>query len=196
MIAVLERRLIEQGTRGLDEKPLAGASPAGLADIAAFLEGPPAFNDARCAALLAGLVWARPAPLHPCRSDASVPFAYAALKPIFTPDDDLRAKRGSELHEMHVLPATGRLPIPPGVIARLRRGAIDEAVHEALDRARASGIGSPFNPARGNPARVARFGADRLAASLLIPIDKHALNRLIERAYAETLSTEETDNAA
>jgi CRISPR-associated protein Csx17 len=200
MIAVLDRRLIEQVVRGLEDKPLAGASPARLADIARFLEGPPAFNDARCAALLAGLVWAQPAWLPRRGSDAPVPFAYAALKPLFTPDDDLRAKRDSELRARHVLPATGRLPIPPGIIARLRRGAIDEAVREALGRARASGIGSPFNPARGSSIRAARFGAgieaDRLAAALLIPIDKHALKYLIERAYPEALSKEETTDAA
>src|SRR5439155_22627638 len=48
MIAVIERRLIEQASRGLADKPLGGAAPARLADVAAFLSGPP-FDDARCA---------------------------------------------------------------------------------------------------------------------------------------------------
>ena len=62
MIAVLERRLVEAAIRGLEDKPLAGAAVARLADVAAFLSGD--FDDARCAALLAGLVWARPAQLR------------------------------------------------------------------------------------------------------------------------------------
>ena len=61
MIAVLERRLVEASIRGLEDKPLAGATGARLADVAAFLASE--FDDARCAALLAGLVWARQARL-------------------------------------------------------------------------------------------------------------------------------------
>jgi CRISPR-associated protein Csx17 len=199
MIAVLDRRLIEQALRGLRDKPFAGACPARLADVATFLEGPPGFDDARCAALLAGLVWAQPMRLDPRGSDASVPLAYAALKPLFTPDTELRVRPNSERHALHVLPQTGQLPAPPGLIARLRRGEIDEAVREALSRARASGIGSPFSPAR-SPTGAARFGAgikaDRLAAALLVPINSTALRHLIERAYPEALSKEEADDAA
>src|SRR5438552_13811835 len=77
MIAVIERRLIEQASRGLADKPLGGAAPARLADVAAFLSGPH-FDDARCAALLSGLVWARPVQLHTGGGAAPMPFAYAA----------------------------------------------------------------------------------------------------------------------
>jgi len=190
MIAVLDRRMIEQLVRGLADKPLAGTAPARLSDVTAFLEGPPAFDDARCAALLAGLVWARTVRFHARGSDAPVAFAYAALKPIFTPDLELRA--------LQVLNAAGRLPVPPGLVARLRRGAIDDAVRMALGRARASGVGSPFDPAR-SPAGATRFGAgidsDRLAAALLIPIDEEAVSHLITRAYPNALPTEETKDA-
>ena len=47
------------------------------------------FDDSRCARLLGGLVWARPAALAPVSSDIeqpSPPFAYAALKLLFAPD--------------------------------------------------------------------------------------------------------------
>jgi CRISPR-associated protein Csx17 len=200
MIAVLERRLIEQAIRGLDDKPLASLTAAGLPAIAAFLEGPPAFDDARCAALLAGLVWARPAQLATRRDEeVSLPFAYASLKPLFTPDRDLRAKPGSDLTARQFLAETGRLPIPGGLVARLRRGAIDEAIRGALDRARASGIGSPFSQA-GTAARRVIFGKpvkpDRLAAALLIPIDHFALACLMNRAYPAGQFQEETNNAA
>ena len=86
MFAVLERRLVEAATRGLEDKPLASAMAARLADVSVFLSGH--FDDARCAALLAGLVWVRPTCLGPVMhaSASPVPFAYAALKPVFTPD--------------------------------------------------------------------------------------------------------------
>ena len=210
MIAVLERRLVEASIRGLEDKPLAGATGARLADVAAFLAGE--FDDARCAALLAGLVWARPARLRAARlpTDASaVPFAYAALKPVFTPDVALRSARA--------LPGTTRMPVPPGLVARLRAGgdsvdgrATDPAVRLALARARASGLPTPFDAARaGSRPSVMQGGrmgagvpADRLAAALLIPVGDLALTALIKRAYPDALpdddnvTTEDTTNAA
>ena len=196
LIAVLERRLVEASTRGLKDKPLAGATAARLADVAAFLSAD--FDDARCAALLAGLVWARPARLRSARArsgPAPVPFAYAALKPLFTPNAALRTAGA--------LPATARMPVPPGLIAHLRAGggspdgrATDAAVQLAMARARASGLTSPFGAAhsgsRGSMLEGGRMGAgvkgDRLAAALLIPISDLALATLVKRAYPGTLT--------
>lgn len=189
LIAILERRLVEASIRGLasQPKPLAAATWARLGDVAAFLSGE--FDDARCAALLAGLVWVQPGRLqstHAINGHQSVPFAYAVLKPIFTPDDALRDIR--DLGEKG-------MPVPPGIVARLRSGAgssdgraIDAAVRMALGRARASGFPSPFDPAgRGTGEGRSHIGtgiaADRLAASLLIPIGNKALASLIDRAY-------------
>ena len=210
LIAVLERRLVEASTRGLEDKPLAGATAARLSDVAAFLSDD--FDDARCAALLAGLVWARPARLGSVSGQsgpAPVPFAYAALKPLFTPDGALRAAGA--------LPATGRLPVPPGLLARLRTGgdsrdgrATDAAARLALARARASGLPAPFAPvgsgSRGSDLEGGRMGAgvpaDRLAAALLIPIGDRTLSALIERAYPSVptdddhVTTEDTTHAA
>jgi CRISPR-associated protein Csx17 len=194
LIAVLERRLIEQPMRGLDDKPLGGLTSADLGAIAAFLEGPPAFDDARCAALLAGLVWAQPARLAPRRNEdhAPLPFAYAALKPLFTRDHDLRAGSSSRGNTRQFLSAIGTLPIPPGLPARIRRGDVEGGVREALGRARASGIVSPF-------AVSAKFGGGtdpaRLAAALLIPIGETALTQLMNRAYPED-RRKETNHAA
>lgn len=191
LIAVLDRRLVEASIRGLTDKPLAGATAASLADVAAFLSAD--FDDARCAALLAGLVWARPARLlsTPQQSRPTpLPFAFAALKPLFTPDAALRAAGA--------LSATARMPVPPGLLARLRAGgsssdgrATDAAVRQALARARASGLPSPFGAGRDSSreakAGSGRMGAgvasDRLAAALLIPIGAGGLAVLIERAY-------------
>ena len=192
LIAVLERRLVEASIRGLanQPKPLAAATWARLGDVAAFLSGD--FDDARCAALLAGLVWVKPGRLrstHAISGHQSIPFAYAVLKPIFTPDDALRDVR--DLGEKG-------MPVPPGIVARLRSGAgssdgraIDVAVRMALARARASGLSSPFDPAQsaGRSTGEGRshigtgIAADRLAAALLIPIGNKALASLIDRAY-------------
>ena len=199
MIAVLERRLVEGAMRGLEDKPLAGAVHARLADVGAFLSGD--FDDGRCAALLAGMIWVRPAWLRrKASADADappvpVPFAYAALKPLFTPD--------RTLHRIRALAETARMPIPPGLVARLRAGggnrdgrAADAAVRAALTRARASGLPSPFESGRAGGRRPGAEGgrigaglrADRLAAALLIPIDDRALKMLVERAYPGTLA--------
>ena len=210
MIAVLERRLVEAAIRGLEDKPLAGATVARLADVAAFLAGD--FDDSHCAALLAGLVWARPARLRSMRRHtdaAAVPFAYAAIKPVFTPDAALRGA--------HALTGTTRMPVPPGLVARLRAGgnsrdgrATDSAVRTALTRAAASGLPSSFDPARAGARRAGveggRIGAgvpaDRLAAAFLIPISDMALTALLARAYPGDLpeddnpATEDTTNAA
>ena len=209
LIAVLERRLVEATIRRLDDKPLASATHARLADVTAFLSGK--FDDPRCAALLAGLIWAQPTYLsaHTAALPIPVPFAYAAMKPLFTPERTLR--------RMGTLAGIARLPIPPGLVARVRAGggdrdgrATDAAVRSSLVRARASGLPSPFDPARagGRPGSGAgsRFGvgipANRLAAALLIPITDHTLTTLLYRAYPDAIpeannaSTEDTTDAA
>ena len=210
LITVLERRLVEASTRGLEDKPLSGGTTARLADVTAFLYED--FDDARCAALLAGLVWARPARLRSApepTSPAPVPFAYAALKPVFTPD--------ATLYTAGALPSTARMPVPPGLVARLRAGgnsrdgrATDAAVRLALGRARASGLPTPFGAARfgsrDSTTEDGRMGAgvpaDRLAAALLIAIGDRELTALIERAYPgaptddDHLTTEDTTHVA
>lgn len=190
VVAVLERRLVEASIRGLADKPLAAATWAQLSDVAAFLLGD--FDDSRCAALLAGLVWAKPGRLRsaqPVEGRQAVPFAYAALKPIFTPN--------STLQEAEALPEQTGIPVPPGIVASLRSGAgssdghaTNTAVRMALARARASGLQSPFDLVQ-FASRGTRQGsligtgiaADRLAAALLVPIGTGALNSLIRRAY-------------
>ena len=194
MIAVLERRFVEATIRGIDDKPLAAATSARLSDVTEFLSG--AFDDARCAAFVAGLIWARPTYLsvNPMVQFPLVPFAYAALKPVFTPNQTLR--------RIGALTETARLPVPPGLVSRLRAGgpsrnghATDVAVRVAFARGRGSGIASPFDPARAGGRQAhgegSRFGAgipaDRLAAALLIPIDDHALKVLLTRAYPDAM---------
>ena len=210
MIAVLERRLVEIPSRGLTDKPLAGASSAQLFDVAAFMsEG---FDDARCADLLAGMVWAQPAWLPPREvtgelGRSPLPFAYSALKPIFSPNE--------VLVRIHAIPKEVSIPIPPGLVRQLRAGggdrdgrAIDGAVRSAFARARSSGIASPYDPIQssGGPStlRSGRIGVgvrpDRLAAAMLIPISDGGLASLLRRAYPGAIPghsippTKETQN--
>ena len=196
MIAVLERRLLEASIRGLGDKPIAGASHARLSDVAAFLTGD--FDDERCSRLLAGMIWAEPTWL-PTRQEgaaagrAALPFAYRALKPIFSTNEAL-VREGA-------IPDGGSIPVPPGLTGRLRAGgrsrdgrATDEAVRVAFERARSSGLSSPFNPATRafRARRTGRIGVgvppDRLAAAMLIPISPRGLASLLGRAYAGTTS--------
>ena len=209
MITVLERRLVESTIRGLKDKPLASAVFASLDDVKAFLYGE--FDDARCAALLAGMIWVRPTslstktkPYSKGAIPASVPFAYAALKPIFSPNQ--------ALHRIHAIADTAQMPIPPGLVARLRAGTsnsdgrvTDAAVRVALTRARASGLQSPFEAWRAGGRRpgaeTGRIGAglraDRMAAALLIPIDDHTLELLVERVFPkDTIESSEDTNDA
>ncbi len=192
MIAVLERRLVEAPIRGLADKPLASASSARLSDVAAFLDGD--FDDARCTALLKGMVWAQPAWLprrHESLRRSSPPFAFAALKPLFSTDRSLK-RAGA-------IPKDGSVLIPPGLINRLRADhrsrsgrAINQSVRTALLRARSSGLPSPFYDSilsRGGAStlRSGRMGVGvqpaRLAAAMLIPISLGGLKALIQRAY-------------
>ncbi|MYK30344.1 MAG: type I-U CRISPR-associated protein Csx17, partial [Boseongicola sp. SB0670_bin_30] len=199
MIAVLERRLVEATIRGLPDKPFSGAVHARLEDVAAFLSGD--FDDSRCAALLAGLIWVRPAHLRMNTNAPASPvaFAYAALKPIFTPDDALR--------RIGVLTGTERLPVPPELAPQLRAGGdrrdgrtSDTAVRIALARARGSGIPSLFDSAQsgGRPGTTERsrhgagISSERLAAALLIPIGDHSLKFLANRAYPGVIAESST----
>ena len=209
LIAVLERRLVDAAIRGLEDKPLSGATPARLDDVTAFLVDE--FSDARCSSLIAGLIWSQQTYAQ-MKTDAPIarpPFVYAALKPVFTPDRTLR--------RIGALSDAARMPIPPGLVAHLRRGgsrrdgrATNFAFGVAIARARASGLPSPFDASvtggRLGTADVSCFGAgiaaNRLAAAMLIPITDHALVGLLNRAYPgavavpDAQSTEEMIDAA
>ena len=183
-------QVLEHRSRSLsaDQPPVAAAPTR--ADVATrFLAE--SFDDARCARLLGGLVWAHPVPLARAPSaDAALgpPFAYAALKLLFAPDHvvDSFAPRGNQERGR-------RIPLPAGIVARLRRGDVDGAVRLALDRARASGIASPFAHANDAPTTGFGVGTDgrRLAAAMLIPIHDRQLQTLLDRAYPTDKETED-----
>ncbi|MBK8211900.1 MAG: type I-U CRISPR-associated protein Csx17 [Rhodospirillales bacterium] len=156
MAAVLERRLIEAQRHGGDDAeqlPLRGRRSAPLAAVAAFLAR--RTDDDRIAALISGLAWVQPrggAPSNPLRNDA-IPFAYAALKPLFAPDGVGRDKKGKKLVD----------PLP--LVRLLRAGRAAEAVAQAQQQARGAGLPAPFE--RLSPAPPS--DPLRLAAALLFP---------------------------
>lgn len=210
MIAVLERRLVETPVRGLADKPFGSASFARLSDVMAFLTGD--FDDARCSALLSGMVWAQPAWLPssdpgPTTARTGVPFAYAVLKPIFSTNEVLR--------RLGAIPSEVSIPIPPGLARQMRAGGrsrdgrvIDQAVRAAFSRTRSSGLPSPYDPiqsgGRVSGLHSGRIGVgvrpDRLTAATLIPISDRGLASLLRRAYPGSIPetaiypSEETPN--
>ena len=210
MVAVLERRLVEASVRGLGDKPLSGASFVRLSDVAVFLTG--GFDDGHCAALLAGMVWARPVWLSSKEKQLvsrqiGPPFAYSALKPIFSTNKALK-RAGA-------IPDNGSLPVPPSLVGQLRMGGqsqdgktTDRAVRTAFSRARSSGLSSPYAPTRSTSGTSTPCGgrigvgvqAERLTAAMLIPISDRGLASLLQRAYPGTVpdttthSLEETSN--
>lgn len=170
---VLERRLIEAQRReflrdGKPELPLHGWPSAPLSAVAAFLEG--RTDDDRIAALAAGLAWARrsaPMSESPAREDV-LPFAYAALKPLFT-------HSGIENE-------TGRRLVDPLPLVRLlRAGRGGEAAGLAQRIARGAGLPTPF----ASRSQIAAAMSERLAATLLFPVAPMAVERLVTRAYPE-----------
>jgi len=204
MIAVLERRLVEVPIRGLTDKPLAGACFARLSDVIAFLDED--FDDMRCSALLGGMVWTRPTwfpkTAATVREDAArpvIPLAYAALKPLFSPD--------AALVDAGAISSGATLPVPPGLVSRLRAAgdrtdgvANAHAVNAAFSRARSSGLPSPYDALRAGGPTGGRIGvgvrSDRLAAALLIPVYRLALASLLGQAYPGSVTepTESTED--
>jgi CRISPR-associated protein Csx17 len=169
LVAVIERRLLFTAQRNLDGGPFDARAPADLASVLAFLAGDT--DDVRIAALAQGLAWAD-APNFISTQAAQpqpLPLAYALLKPLFAPIEHVRA--------VNSVPTHIRLPVPPGLVARLRAGDVGAAVTLACRRARASGLPVMFEP------RVSDVDGARLLASLLIPIRKGELKRVLERAY-------------
>jgi len=181
--------LLEQRARSSSvEQPYVAASPTRADVVSRFLSE--SFDDSRCARLLGGLVWARPAalPRTPSDEQPGPPFAYAALKLLFSPDhvvDSLAEHRDGSRQR--------NLPLPPGLIARLRTGDVDGAVHLVLARARASGLPSPFAHGSTRPGTGFGAGTDgrRLAAAMLLPIHDHQLLTLLGKAYPTEKETED-----
>lgn len=175
LVCVVERRVIEAQLQESAREPFASRSRMGarLADIQAFLSGQT--DDARIAALLQGLVWAKlPEALAPATSGrtngASVPTAYAVLKPFFTPP--------ALLKHLGRLPEDAHLTLPGELPRLLAAGQVPKAYDIAWRRARIAGLGWP----KGEVPQTSALNGPRLLAALAIPLEAAALAQLLPRA--------------
>ena len=171
---VLERRLIEAqrhsfSNREKAELPLRGWRAAPLAAVAAFLAG--RTDDARIAALAVGLAWCRTGRhSNPVTREDALPFAYAALKPLFAPE----GVGPAEVNEKKRID-----PLP--LVRLIRAGRVGDAIRHAQIVAQGAGLPAPFIKREPAPP----LDPDRLTAALLFPIAPKAYERLIERAYPD-----------
>lgn len=189
LATIVQRRVLFAARRNLVGSPFDARAPADLASILAFLAGET--GDPKIAALMQGLAWAEPptfvhaGPAHP----GPLPLAYALIKPFFAPVQQLR--------ELGAVRDGATLPIPTGLVQRLRAGDIGGAVALASRRARASGLPVTFAP---GAEETARTDGPRLLASLLVPIRSADLKRCLQRAYPalfdDTELTEPTEEPA
>lgn len=168
LAAVLHRRSIEARAAGASHPALSSARCASLAAVDLFLRGE--IDDDQIESLLRGLMlikWRRSAAEKLRKSELvppTLPRAYALLKLLFLPEGRLALRRDNEeliiRHE-------------PSIVPLLRAGRIPEALEVAERRLRSSGLVPltsqfHFPPEKGT----------RLAAALLVPISRHAIEAL------------------
>lgn len=184
MSAVLERRLVEAQRRVFvrnrqSELPLNSQRTTQLASVAFFLAG--RTDDARIAALAAGLAWVQcpPPDTERISADQALPLAYAALKPLLEP--------------FGVGPDEKRSRIDPLPLLRLlQANRSEEAVLRGQRLARGAGLPAPFAGVGPMPVRDAR----RLAAALLFPIPARDFEKLRDLAYPDLKNVMEDSDAA
>lgn len=199
MGAVLERRLIEAQRREFlrgnqPELPLRGRGTAPLAAVLAFLAG--RTDDDRIAALSAGLAWVRsPFGLRSgVERHETLPFAYAALKPLFDPKGVAipRPPRNGNRSYGKDDDRPRKIVDPLPLLRLARAGRADEAVRAAQHIAHGAGLSAPFAALR--PPRAA--DPARLAAALLAPLSDADIEALAWRAYPNLTQDEEQTDAA
>jgi CRISPR-associated protein Csx17 len=164
LAAVLHRRSIDARSASVSHPAIASKRFASLRAVDAFLRG--ATDDEEIEALIRGLVlinWSGAPKLEPYSSDNVPPTlvrAYAMLKLLFLPEGKLERLSEPIKHE-------------PSIVPLLRAGRISDALEVADRRLRSSGLVS-FT----NYFHVSSMEGARLAAALLIPIDRRAINAL------------------
>ncbi len=178
MAHVLQRRLMDGARAGCEHQPLDSLATVSLETVSAFLDEQ--LDDRRIEDLLWGLMLTERVGHHNMpvlKPDRPVSRAYALLKWLFLPRPLLVKNE-----EIAVRPE-------PAVLHRLRAGRLGEACTIAMRRLRASGLQPMPGPIRGHGVRddnwreldnmgIAGIDPMRLAAALLIPINKNAVKTL------------------
>lgn len=193
LVAVALRRSVEAVRENAGGGAFAGSRPhyASLEHVAAFLAGKT--DDKRINDLALGFAWVSPKPPESAsdvwrrkkgRYEAPLPLAYAAVKPIFAPQPEARARGAAEKEAPR---AHAPIKFVPSVAPLLAAGRLNDAVDAAMQRARADGLATPFAGLK--PAGV---DARRFLAALMFPISNHALADCQSRAYPA--DTNEPDN--
>lgn len=199
LCAVAQRRLLEQTRHGWSEVPFDSSFDddqnepvaAGSGEIAAFLDGE--VQDERIAELLLGLAWVQTGRWSDDLPKRRLPFAYAALKPLFTP----RAVFEWLQKQDRLTGDIPDLPMPPALPSLLTSGRVPEALRLAQERARASGLPTPFlqkRAARGQGREPNSDFGRRLLAALVIPVRASVVGACLDQAYSP--SDEESPHAA
>lgn len=200
---VLQRRLMDGQRTGCTVLPLASHAMASLDTIAAFLDGD--LDDQRVEDLLWGLMLIEQkrglisdqSERREENTDRPIPRTYALLKLLFLPRPLVgEPSQGGTRWRMAHEGEEGIVIRPePRILPLLRAGRIGEACRIAAERLRVSGL-SPLPgvlpDARTRDDVWSEFVGDhrrgqRLAASLLIPIDSSSVNRLIHLVCREQL---------
>lgn len=168
LIALLDRRLWLAEQFKMEDKPLRSPVGIDLDDLVSFLRGDQ--MDRRITGLVSGLsLCGIPHEVEHTAGEGVVPAAFALLKLCLTPESILR-KLGGLGEQEH-------LPIPPGLVAQLAGGNIDNrAVKLAWRRLHASGLAPLFRS-----DALPEFGEidpRRAAAALLIPLRFGAVGAL------------------
>lgn len=195
LIGVIERRLLFATQHSLHGRAFEGRAPADIESVLAFLERDT--DDARIAALAQGLAWANPPNYLNTNQKAGkrpMPLAYALLKPFFASQADLDS--------IKEVPTGTKLPVPPGLVPRLRAGDVGAAVALACRRAVASGLPPIVKPKAPQPEHLAGIDGPRLLASLMIPIRPSYqengfagdLKPCLERAYPDLFESKDGPN--
>jgi CRISPR-associated protein Csx17 len=181
LIAILERRLVFDAQRHPQGGPFIGRAPADLTSVLAFIASETV--DAKIARLAQGLAWADTPSFIRTKTAQTrpMPLAYALLKPFFAPVEQIRSI-GRVAKDI-------RLPIPLGLIARLRAGDVGAAIELACRRAQASGLPVTFEP---RAQDIAHVDGPRLLAGLLIPVRATDLIRVMARGYPALFEDQET----
>lgn len=197
LCAIAQRRLLEQTRHGWSEVPFGTsfdgeqntAVAVGGGEIVAFLDGE--VRDERIAELLLGLSWVEPGRWSGERHAEPLPFVYTALKPLFTPRSILEWLKDRGWLKGDV----PDLPIPPALPSLLTAGRIQQAVQLAQERARASGLPTPFLQQGASFGRTAdaNFGR-RLLAALVVPVHASVVGACLKQTYSD--SDEESPDAA
>jgi CRISPR-associated protein Csx17 len=188
---VLQRRMMDGQRAGCEHLPLASRFTVSLETVAAFLDGD--FDEQRVEDLLWGLTLIdhQGVPHGSGHEQAARPLPrnYALLKLLFLPQLLVVGRRNGEV--VWRLAREGEAGIAirpePRILPLLRAGHIGEACRIAAQRLRASGLPPIPHVLPNGTSRDhtwAEFVCDsrraqRLAASLLIPIDSTSVNRLV-----------------